>query len=185
MPLPDPKDRILMFTSGVDLATIGILSKSIIEINHSDATNTKLYALNDTVYTPPPIQIYIDSYGGHVYQCLGLMGIMENSKTPIHTIVTGCAMSCGFMIAITGHKRLAYKTSTFMYHQISAMKLGRLKEIEEDIIEAKRLQKVIDQHTLRRTKITQAKLKENYETKTDWFMNSPQALANGVIDEII
>jgi len=185
MPLPDPKDRILMFTSGVDLATIGILSKSIIEINHSDATNTKLYALNDTVYTPPPIQIYIDSYGGHVYQCLGLMGIMENSKTPIHTTVTGCAMSCGFMIAITGHKRLAYKTSTFMYHQISTIKLGKLKEIEEDIIEAKRLQKVIEQHTLRHTKITQSKLKENYETKTDWFMNSPQALANGVIDEII
>jgi len=185
MPLPDPKDRILMFSSGVDLATIGLLSKSIIEINHSDATNTKLYALNNTVYTPPPIQIYIDSYGGHVYQCLGLMGIMENSKTPIHTIVTGCAMSCGFMIAITGHKRLAYKTSTFMYHQISTIKLGKLKEIEEDIIEAKRLQKVIEQHTLRHTKITQTKLKENYETKTDWFMNSPQALANGVIDEII
>jgi len=185
MPLPDPNDRILMFSSGVDLATIGLLSKSIIEINHSDATNTKLYALNNTVYTPPPIQIYIDSYGGHVYQCLGLMGIMENSKTPIHTIVTGCAMSCGFMIAITGHKRLAYKTSTFMYHQISTIKLGKLKEIEEDIIEAKRLQKVIEQHTLRHTKITQSKLKENYETKTDWFMNSPQALANGVIDEII
>jgi len=185
MPLPDPKDRILMFSSGVDLATIGLLSKYIIEINHSDATNTKLYALNNTVYTPPPIQIYIDSYGGHVYQCLGLMGIMENSKTPIHTIVTGCAMSCGFMIAITGHKRLAYKTSTFMYHQISTIKLGKLKEIEEDIIEAKRLQKVIEQHTLRHTKITQSKLKENYETKTDWFMNSPQALANGVIDEII
>ena len=45
MPLPDPKDRILMFTSGVDLASIGTLSKSIIEINHSDTTNTKLIGL--------------------------------------------------------------------------------------------------------------------------------------------
>lgn len=185
MSLPDPKDRILMFNSGVDLETIGVLSKSIIEINQSDAKNTKLYAMNDVVYTPPPIHIYIDSYGGHVYQCLGLMGIIENSKTPIHTIVTGCAMSCGFMIAITGHKRLAYKTSTFMYHQVSTIKLGKLKEIEDGIIETKRLQKVIEQHTLKHTKITQAKLKDIYENKIDWFMNSQQALANGVIDEII
>jgi ATP-dependent Clp protease protease subunit len=185
MSLPSIKDRILMFNSAVDLSSIGSLSKSIIEINHSDSENSKIYALNNLVYTPQPIKIYIDSYGGYVYQCFGLLGVIANSKTPIHTIVTGCAMSCGFMIAITGHHRSAYKTSTFMYHQVSTVEWGKLKEIEESITETKRLQKIIEQHTLNHTKITSAKLKEVYEKKKDWFMNPQQALANGVIDVII
>jgi ATP-dependent Clp protease protease subunit len=52
-----------------------------------------------------PIVIYIDSYGGSVYQCLGLISVMMNSKTKIHTI-TGVANECN-MILISGHKRFS------------------------------------------------------------------------------
>jgi hypothetical protein len=39
-------------------------------------------------------------------------------------------MSCGFLIAIAGHKRFAYSNSTFMYHQVSNGFAGKLKDME-------------------------------------------------------
>jgi ATP-dependent Clp protease, protease subunit len=185
MMLPEIKERRLHFTSNVTMDSVSALSKSIIDINASDEYNTKIFAANKLTYVPEPITIYIDSYGGLVYQCLGLLGIIENSKVPIHTIVTGCAMSCGFLISIAGHWRSAYKNSTFMYHQISNVSFGKIGEINEDTIEANRLQKIIEKHTLNYTKITPAQLKENYEKKQDWYMDARQALKYGVINNII
>ena len=91
--LPGPKDRILYMAKQVDQESINELTKSIIAINEDDRHLEKVYALQDIEYNAKPIKIYIDSYGGYVYQCFGLLSIMATSKTPIHTIVTGCAMS--------------------------------------------------------------------------------------------
>ena len=57
--------------------------------------------------------------------------------------------------------------------------------MEEDIMETKRLQKLIEAHTIARTKLTKKQLKENFNGKKDWFMTSKEALRYGVIDEII
>ena len=110
---------------------------------------------------------------------------MKNSRTPIHTIVTGVAASAGFLISITAHKRFAYKTSTFMYHQISGANFGKLKDREDHLMEARRLQKIIEKHTLECTNISKKRLKEVFEKKVDWYMNTKEALKNGVIDEIL
>jgi len=183
--IPSPKERNLFLSSQVDQASINALTKSILDINEDDVYLQKLYEIHGFQYTPKPIKLYIDSYGGYAYQCLGLLSIMKKSAVPIQTITTGCAMSCGFLIAITGKKRLAYEKSTFLYHQVSSGSIGKLKEIEEDVIETKRLQSIVEKHTLDNTSITKQQLKENYETKKDWFMNAKEALKFGVIDEII
>lgn len=183
--LPLPKERNLYFTSQVDQASIAALSRSIIEINANDVLLKKQYAVYGIDYKPTPIKIYIDSYGGYVYQCFGLLSVMEHSVTPIHTIVTGAAMSCGFMMAISGHKRFAYKHSTLMYHQVSSWAGGKLKDMVEDIEETKRLQDVIEAVTLKKTNISLTTLKDVYSRKFDWFMDADQALKNGCIDAII
>ena len=183
--LESAKNRDLFFSQQVDQESILKLTEKIIEINNHDEYLIKLYLIHDLQYIPKPIKIYIDSYGGKVYQCFGLLSIIKNSKTPIHTIVTGCAMSCGFMILICGHRRFAHKLSTPLYHQVSSKVSGKLKDIEIDFIEAKRLQKIIEDLTLEYTKITKEKLKQIYETKTDWYMSSSQALKLGVVDEIL
>lgn len=180
-----PKDRILFFTKQFDQASIADLTQSILDINRNDEYLTKLYSVYGIPYKPAPIKIYIDSYGGYVYQCFGLLSVMDSSKTPIHTIVTGAAMSCGFMMAIHGHKRFAMRNATLMYHQVSSGAFGKLKEMEEDIAETQRLQKRIMQMTVKRTKISLAKLEENFERKKDWYMEPDEALLNGVIDEIL
>jgi ATP-dependent Clp protease protease subunit len=183
--LPQPKERNLFLAQQVDQSSINSISKAIIDINDDDTYLKQLYSLHELEYTPKPIKLYIDSYGGYVYQCLGLLGIMKSSVIPVHTIVTGCAMSCGFLISISGHKRFGYKKSTFLYHQVSGGTEGKAKDMEEDIIETRRLQKMIEDVTVENTKIDRKKLKQVYDSKLDWFISSTKAKKLGVIDEII
>lgn len=183
--LPIPKDRKLYLANQVDQASINQITKAIIDINEDDIYIKKLAEASGFKYESKPIELYIDSYGGLVYQCFGLLSVMKKSKIPVHTITTGCAMSCGFMIAITGHKRFCYEKATYMYHQVSSAAWGKAKDLEEEVVETVRLQKMIEDHTRENTKISKKQLKESYDNKKDWFMSSKEALKLGVVDEII
>jgi ATP-dependent Clp protease protease subunit len=99
--------------------------------------------------------------------------------------VTGCAMSCGFMMLISGHKRFAHRLSTPLYHQVSSGAFGTLKEMEEKIEETKRLQAQLEDIVKEKTNISKKKLKEIFDNKKDWYMTSEEALELGVIDEIL
>jgi len=183
--LPNPKDRNLFFSRQVNQSSINDLSTSIIEISEHDQYIKKIYEAHDLVYNPKPIKIYIDSYGGYVYQCLGLIGIIEACKTEIHTIVTGCAMSCGFLIGISGHKRFGYERSTYLYHQVAGGAFGKVKDIEEELVEILRLQEIVEDITLKNTSISRKMLEKAYKGKKDWYLDSKEAIKLGVIDEII
>jgi ATP-dependent Clp protease protease subunit len=183
--LPIPKDRNLYLPKQVDQASMNDLTKDIININENDKHLKDLYNVYNLEYNPQPIKIYIDSYGGMVYQCFGLIGVMERSETPIHTIVTGAAMSCGFLILINGHNRFAYQHATPLYHQVSTGFYGKVKDMEEKLEETKRLQGKIEEMTIRLTKISKKKLSEVLKNKRDWFMSAEEALNLGVIDSIV
>lgn len=182
---PQPKARELYFQKQVNQDTVAALSKDLLEIDKHDQYLKKLYSCHGQEYKAEPIQLYIDSYGGSVYQCFGLLGIMEQSKTPITTIVTGVAMSAGFMIAISGHHRKAYKHATFMYHQLSSAAWGTMADLIQQVEEAQRLQNKIHAIVTAKTKITLPLLEDNFNRKLDWFMDVNIAKEYGCLDEVI
>lgn len=183
--LPNPMGRELFFTKEVDQDSIGTLAEKIIQIQNHDEYLQKLYSVHNLDYKPFPIKIYIDSYGGDVYACFGLLSIIDSCSTPIHTIVTGSAMSAGFLIAIHGHERFAYPKASLMYHVVSSGVIGTITDMEENLIEMRRLQDAIEAFTLERTRISKAKLDEVYKSKQDWYINAEDALKYGCIDGII
>jgi ATP-dependent Clp protease protease subunit len=155
--------------------TVDSIIKSILEINQEDQGTA----------SPRPIHLYVNSYGGEVYLFLGLIDIINASKTPVYTYALGASMSSALLVILAGHKRFAYKHSTFMYHQISTGEWGTTKHLEEDLVESKRLQKIIDSIILTKTKITKRQLTSIYNNKKDWYMNSEDALKYQIIDQII
>ena len=97
------------------------------------ATNTK----------QPIIPVMIDSYGGEVYACLDMMSHMLSLSTPIATIVTGKAMSCGAMLFAMGKTRYMAPNATLMLHDVSAVIGGKMAELKSSAKEAARIQKLI------------------------------------------
>lgn len=183
--LPSPKDRNLYLAQQVDQDSINKITRSIIDINDDDKYIIKLSKISGFTYNPSPIKLHIDSYGGQVYQCLGLLGVMRKSEIPIHTIVTGCAMSCGFLISIAGHRRFCYDSSTLLYHQVGGGVGGKLKDMQEQIIEVIKLQDIVEKHTIEHTKLNAKQLKDCFSGKKDWHLNAKEALKYGCVDEII
>ena len=84
--LPLPKDRFLYLPEQVNQESMNKLTKSIVDINADDAHLKKLYAVHGLDYTPQPIKIYIDSYGGAVYNvlvCLESWRNLSPQSTPL------------------------------------------------------------------------------------------------------
>jgi len=185
LPKPEFSERNLYLCKGVTQESIEEITKGIVKINEEDEQYQKVYDFYGFPYRRHPIKIYLDTYGGFVYQTFGLVSVMDKSKTPIHTIVTGCAMSAGFIILVCGHERYAHSLSTPLYHQASGGVWGTVKDIKDEYMEAKRVQKMMEDIVVKRTKIPRKKLAEIYDTKTDWYMTSKEALRLGVVDKIV
>jgi ATP-dependent Clp protease protease subunit len=75
--------------------------------------------------------------------------------------------------------------STPLYHQVSSGAIGTAKEIEEKVVEIKRLQDQLESIVKEKTDISKKKLREIFDTKKDWYMTSEEALELNVVDEIL
>lgn len=166
-------------------SSISGIIKQINEINLEYDKKEKEYSADGHVFNRKPIKIYISSYGGSVYDGLGLAGVMQSSKTPIHAIATGKVMSMGFLLTCSAHKAFSYPHTTFMYHALSCWSAGQLQTLKENYDESVRIQKVLDTIITKRTKISQSQLTEYQLSKSDWYFDNSTALALGVIEAIV
>ena len=180
------KNRNVVLSSDIDDITVKEIIEDIQEINAIDDKKEKneLKKRNPNLIRKP-MNLIINSYGGQVNGCLAIIGAMELSKTPIHTITLGSAMSAAFVIAISGHKRFCHKFATFMCHEVSFGSFDRLQDTEERIVEMKRIQKILDEIIKNKTSITQEKLDIIYKTKIDRYYSAEESLENKMVDKII
>ena len=177
----NPEKRIYYLSDDVDNQSIGRLTYgNLSAIAEDDEKDSK-----EKNYKREPIKLYINSYGGSVVDLWGLVDVILNSKTPIHTYCTGYAMSAGFKIFLAGHKRFCYKHSVFLYHQLSTWMSGKYLDVKQEIEETDRTQKDIEEYVLSRTKITKEKLDEIRSQKKDLYIHSEDAFTYGIVDEVL
>lgn len=177
--------RAIWLTTEVYPETIATIVQQIQNINYIDEKKEKEYLMEGQTYVRPPIKLYVSSYGGSVYDGLGLIGIIKKSKTPIHTIAFGKVMSMGVLLAISGHVRFSYPHTTFMIHSISSGNFGCYQELKESLEEDTRLQEKLDSIITSSSNITQERLNEVLVKKLDWYFDADQALEFKMINEII
>jgi ATP-dependent protease ClpP protease subunit len=65
------------------------------------------------------------------------------------------------------------------------MARGNVKEMEEGIMQTKKLQEIIENHTIENTAITREKLEKIYKRKQDWYITPEEALELDIIDGIL
>lgn len=139
--------------------------------------------LNIPVDKRIPIKICVDSNGGDLMSTLTAINAIENSITPVWTINLGRAFSGGFLIMLAGHKRFAYKYSTFLFHEGSTGGVsGDANKFQNYADHYKALRTLMKQIVLEKTKLTEEEYLE--KQKDDWWFMVPEALEKGIIDEI-
>lgn len=132
-----------------------------------------------------PIELYINSPGGSVYDGLFIYDTMQLSNAPIHTYVTGMAASMAFVLAVSGEPghRYGLKHSRFMQHQPSGGVYGQESEIEITAREIKKLKtelyEIISEHTKQDIK------KVAKDCDRDYWMTTKEAIAYGAADHIL
>lgn len=106
------------------------------------------------------------------------------SKTPVHTIVLGAAMSMGIFIFISGHKRIIGEHATLMYHDVSLHPVeDKLEGIKNDLEEGVRLSDMGTKLLLDNSLVTQDKVDDYRKRKADWYISAEEAIKLKIADE--
>ena len=130
-----------------------------------------------------PIRLFIHSYGGDLEQANFFCDLVQASRIPIITIAIGVAMSAGFLIFLSGHKRYAFKHTQLMVHSGSAAFQGTAEQIEEAQKNYKKQIEEMKTYILEKTTIDEKTFNKN--KNKDWYLSSDELLKYHVIDEII
>lgn len=164
---------------------------SDIDANVGDSIHNYIRFFNDwddeneiPVEDREPIKLYINSNGGDLIAGFSIIDTIRLSKTPVWTINIAAAYSAGFFIFINGHKRIAYKNSSFLFHEGSvhgaggdAHKFRNFNDFYQK--QLNNLKNIV----LDATNFTD----EEYESfrKDDYWLDANEALEHNVCDEVI
>lgn len=173
--------RKIVISSEINEDVAQEVIERIMEINDIDFERSQ--ALKD--YEPEPIEIFINSVGGSVFDGLAIISAIRMSSTPVVAYAMGLVASMSLAIFVSADVRLATKYARFMYHSVGYGMLGKLQEHRDGLRESEILQRMYDNIMLERTKMTKEFMKKIVDKKDDFFFSSTKAIELGVADEII
>lgn len=112
-----------------DRIGLGLLEQSVYfltgDITEENVNECIKWITYENLVAPPRankiLTLYVNSYGGDLYQAFALIDTMKASKLKIRTIGIGSIMSAGFLIFVSGTKGQRYiaKNTGIMCHQMS------------------------------------------------------------------
>jgi len=131
------------------------------------------------------ISLYINSPGGDINALFAIYDTMQYIKPDITTICFGQAASAAAVLLAAGTpgKRLALPHSRVLIHQPYAGAQGQVSDIELASREIQRLKNQLEQILAQHTGQNAEKI--HADTDRDFVMTAEEAVAYGIIDEVI
>jgi len=131
------------------------------------------------------ITIYVDSPGGSVKSGLSIVDTIDYIEPDVATVNMGMAASMGSILLGCGTKgkRASLKHSRVMLHQVSAGAQGNVQDMEITLRESvkynEELFELLGSYTDKNPKDVMK------DATRDFWLDAPEALEYGIIDEII
>ncbi len=131
------------------------------------------------------IHMYINCPGGDIDDTLAIYDTMQFLTCDIATYCVGAASSGAALILAAGTKgkRYALPHAKVMIHQPWGYLGGQASDMRIQVDEILKLKKMLTSILSKHTGKTEAQITE--ETERDRYMNAQEALAYGLIDEIL
>ena len=164
-------DRIIMLSEEVNDTTASLVVAQLLFLEAQDPDKD--------------IQFYINSPGGSVSAGLAIYDTMQYIKPDVSTLCIGLAASMGAFLLSSGArgKRIALPNSEIMIHQPSGGSRGQATDIQiqaEQILKIKqRLNTILAANTGKSLEVIER------DCERDHFMTADEALAYGLIDQVI
>lgn len=165
------KDRIIFLGGPIDDSVANVVVAQLLFLESEDPDKD--------------IYLYINSPGGVVTAGLAIYDTMQYIKPDVSTICIGQAASMGSLLLTAGAKgkRFALPNSRIMIHQPLGGAQGQSTDIQ---IQAREIQRIRDNINDIIVKSTGKTVEEvNADTERDNFMTASEALAYGLIDEVV
>lgn len=163
--------RIIMLDEEIEDFSIGFVIRGLMEMVALDAEK--------------PIDIYVSSYGGSVYDGLALCDEIEDLielGITVRTHAKGKIMSMALIIYLMGIERFSQERVTFMAHSLSSGTDGKIFEQKVDMRESIRLNDELLDILGEKTSKTRKFWEKEIEFK-DQYYNKTQATKMGIVTE--
>jgi ATP-dependent Clp endopeptidase proteolytic subunit ClpP len=143
------------------------------------------------------IEVVFNSPGGSVFAGMDLFDYIIQLRGEGHAITThtrGYAASMGGILLQAGTKRVMGKEAYILIHEVSTWAGGKVGEIEDEYNFLKKISERVVGIFAERAKeagqngtashpITAAQVRKNWN-RTDWWLDSAEALKLGIVDEL-
>ena len=165
------KERIVILSEEVNHVTASLITAQLLFLEAEDPDKD--------------IQFYINSPGGSVTDGMMIYDTMQHIKPDVQTICMGMAASMGAFLLSAGAagKRFILPNAEVMIHQPSGGAQGQSTDIQ---IAAKHIQRTKDKlNRIMAEKTGQPVEKIAEDTERDYWMSAEEALAYGLVDQIM
>ena len=165
------KDRIIFIGGPIDDNVANVVVAQLLFLESEDPDKD--------------IYLYINSPGGVVTAGLAIYDTMQYIKPDVSTICIGQAASMGSLLLTAGAKgkRFALPLARIMIHQPLGGAQGQSTDIQIQAREILRLREVGNEILMKHTGQSRDKIIQ--DTERDNFMSAEEAMAYGLIDEVI
>jgi ATP-dependent Clp protease protease subunit len=167
------KDRIVMLDTEVNEHTASLLVAQLLFLESEDPDKDILF--------------YINSPGGSVTAGMAIYDTMQFIKPDVSTIVMGQACSMGSLLSTAGAagKRLMLPHARHMIHQPSGGARGQATDIQIQAQEILKMKEYLTQIYVDHNSAGKTFEQFSADMERDFFMSAEEALAYGLVDEII
>jgi ATP-dependent Clp protease, protease subunit len=165
------KERIIILGTGINDAVANVIVAQLLYLESVDHEK--------------PINLYINSPGGHVYAGLAIYDTMQMIKAPVSTVAIGITASMGTALLTAGAtgKRYALPHATVHMHPTGGGAQGYTEDVLIATREQERLQAQLF-HLLGKHSGHSGKEIEEFFLR-DKYLSAPEAKAYGLIDEVL
>lgn len=167
------------FTDDISTESAFALNKELRAVK----TRLSLYATAHGV--PPnttPIYLHLMTNGGSIHAAFSVVDCIKSLGIPVYTVVDGFVASAGTLISIAGAKRFIMPNAYMLIHELRSGVWGKMSNIEEEVLNLKKIMEHITEFYQQHTKLTKKAL-EKLLTK-DLIWNAEECMAKGIIDEV-
>jgi ATP-dependent Clp protease protease subunit len=165
------KERIVFLGTPIDDAVGNLIMAQLLHLESEDPDKD--------------INLYINSPGGDITSLFAIYDTMQYIKPDVSTICMGQAASAAAVLVLAGTKgkRYALPHSRILLHQPHGGAQGQAVDIEIQAKEITRYRKLLEELIAEHT--GQPLEKVSKDTDRDYILTAEEAVAYGVVDEVI